>query len=101
MIIEASSHGLDQRRLHHLNLKAGIFTNFSQDHLDFHKTMDRYLNAKLLLFKEILRNRSFVITDKKIYPFAKIKKISIRRNFKVKDITEDISQIKKIFTRHQ
>ena len=100
MIIEASSHGLEQRRLHHLNLKAGIFTNFSQDHLDFHKTMDRYLNAKLLLFKEILRNRSFVITDKEIYPFAKYKKISRRRNFKVKDITEDISQIK-IFTHHQ
>ena len=85
MIIEASSHGLDQkRRLHHLNLKAGIFTNFSQDHLDFHKTMDRYLNAKLLLFKEILRNRSFVITDKKIYPFAKKKRYQEEEILKLK-----------------
>ena len=98
VIIEASSHGLEQRRLHYLNLKAGIFTNFSQDHLDFHKTMDRYLNAKLLLFKEILRNQSFVITDKEIYPFAKIKKISRRKNFKVKDITEEISQIKNLYS---
>ena len=39
VIIEASSHGLDQKRLHNINLKAAIFTNFSQDHLDYHKTM--------------------------------------------------------------
>ena len=45
--------------------KSWNFYKFSQDHLDFHKTMDRYLNAKLLLFKEI-RNQSSVITDKEI-----------------------------------
>ena len=39
VIIEASSHGLNQNRLDNLKLKAGIFTNFSQDHLDYHKTM--------------------------------------------------------------
>ena len=44
VIIEASSHGLDQKRLEHLNLKAGIFTNFSLDHLDYHKTMKSYFN---------------------------------------------------------
>ena len=51
-MIEASSHGLHQKRLNHLNLKAAIFTNFSQDHLDYHKTMQSYLNSKLLLFKK-------------------------------------------------
>ena len=54
VIIEASSHGLDQKRLHNINFKAAIFTNFSQDHLDYHKSMKLYLNAKLILFKEIL-----------------------------------------------
>ena len=39
VIIEASSHGLHQRRMHHIKFKAGIFTNLSQDHLDYHKTM--------------------------------------------------------------
>ena len=39
VIIEASSHGLHQKRMNNLNLTAGIFTNFSQDHLDYHKTM--------------------------------------------------------------
>ena len=51
VILEASSHGLDQKRLHNINFKAGIFTNFSQDHLDYHKNMRSYLNAKLILFK--------------------------------------------------
>ena len=47
VIIEASSHGLHQKRINNLNIKAGIFTNFSQDHLDYHKSMFSYLKAKL------------------------------------------------------
>ena len=52
VIIEASSHGLDQCRLNHINFKAGVFTNFSRDHLDYHRTMSSYLNAKFILFKD-------------------------------------------------
>ena len=59
VIIEASSHGLDQKRLHNIGFKAGIFTNLSQDHLDYHKTMNSYLNAKLILFREILKKKVF------------------------------------------
>ena len=59
VIIESSSHGLDQKRLHHINFKGGIFTNFSQDHLDYHKTMKNYLNAKLILFRKILKKKSY------------------------------------------
>ena len=54
VIIEASSHGLNQHRIDHLNIKAGIFTNFSQDHLDYHKTMQSYLKAKMILFNNLL-----------------------------------------------
>ena len=79
VIIEASSHGLDQKRLHNINFKAGIFTNFSQDHLDYHKTMRKYLNAKFILFKEILNKKSTVISDKEIMPFKKLKKISKKK----------------------
>ena len=63
VIIEASSHGLDQKRLHNINFKAAIFTNFSQDHLDYHKTMKSYLDAKLILFREILKkiHQSYLI----------------------------------------
>lgn len=52
--MEASSHGLDQRRLDGVRLTAGAFTNFSQDHLDYHKDFDEYFAAKALLFNHIL-----------------------------------------------
>ena len=69
VIIEASSHGIDQKRMHHINFRAAIFTNFSQDHLDYHKTMKSYLNTKLVLFKEILKKGSTVISDQDIKQF--------------------------------
>ena len=52
--MEASSHGLDQRRLDGVNVAAGAFTNFSQDHLDYHAGFDEYFAAKALLFNHIL-----------------------------------------------
>ena len=57
VIIEASSHGLDQGRLNGINFKAGIFTNLSQDHLDYHKSMQNYFKAKMILFSKILKKR--------------------------------------------
>ena len=39
VILEASSHGLEQKRLDNLNINTGIFTNLSHDHLDYHKNM--------------------------------------------------------------
>ena len=94
VIIEASSHGLDQKRLHNINFKAAIFTNFSQDHLDYHKSMKLYLNAKLILFKEILNKNSTIITDKKIKPFDKLKRIAKKRNLKLVEIEKSFEQVK-------
>ena len=79
VIIEASSHGLDQKRLNNLKLKAGIFTNFSQDHLDYHKTMKSYLDAKLVLFRELLKKNSTLITDKEIKQFKILHTISKKK----------------------
>ena len=60
--MEASSHGLDQRRLDGVQVEAGAFTNFSQDHLDYHAGFDDYFAAKALLFNHILQDgRSAVI----------------------------------------
>ncbi len=50
MIIEASSHALDQQRLAGIEFKAGAFTNLTGDHLDYHLTMENYLAAKTKLF---------------------------------------------------
>ncbi len=52
--MEASSHGLDQRRLDGVYLTAAGFTNFSQDHLDYHHTFKEYFNAKAGLFSRVL-----------------------------------------------
>src|SRR6056300_1082724 len=46
VIMEASSHGLSQNRLDGLLFNTGIFTNLSQDHLDYHKNTKNYLKAK-------------------------------------------------------
>ena len=62
--------------MHHIKFKAGIFTNLSQDHLDYHNTMRAYLNAKLILFNEILAKGSTIISDKEIQPFSKLKIIA-------------------------
>ena len=52
--VEASSHGLDQRRLDGLRIAAAGFTNLSQDHLDYHASMESYRKAKLALFERLL-----------------------------------------------
>ena len=52
--MEASSHGLDQRRLDGVNLSAAGFTNFTQDHLDYHETFEAYFDAKAGLFARVL-----------------------------------------------
>ena len=52
--MEASSHGLDQRRLDGVKLAAGAFTNLGRDHMDYHPTVEHYHNTKLRLFDTLL-----------------------------------------------
>jgi UDP-N-acetylmuramoyl-L-alanyl-D-glutamate--2,6-diaminopimelate ligase len=54
LAIEASSHGLDQHRLDGVRIAAGAFTNLSRDHLDYHPTIEAYLQAKLRLFEDLI-----------------------------------------------
>jgi len=53
MIMEVSSHALAQRRVANIDFDIAVFTNFSHDHLDFHHTMEEYLQAKSLLFSRL------------------------------------------------
>ena len=52
--LEASSHGLDQFRLHGARIHTAAFTNLTRDHLDYHGTMEAYFAAKLKLFTEVM-----------------------------------------------
>lgn len=54
LVFEASSHALDQRRLLGIELDAALFTNLTPEHLDYHKTMETYYQAKKKLFSEVL-----------------------------------------------
>ncbi|PIQ25162.1 UDP-N-acetylmuramoyl-L-alanyl-D-glutamate--2,6-diaminopimelate ligase [bacterium (Candidatus Blackallbacteria) CG17_big_fil_post_rev_8_21_14_2_50_48_46] len=53
--MECSSHALEQHRLDALEFECAIFTNLTQDHLDYHKTMEAYASAKQILFKHLLK----------------------------------------------
>src|SRR5690606_3030141 len=61
--MEASSHGLAQRRLDGVRLTAAAFTNFSQDHLDYHATFDAYFNAKAGLFDRVLPEDAIAVIN--------------------------------------
>ena len=61
--MEASSHGLDQRRLDGVRVQAGAFTNFSQDHLDYHAGFDEYFAAKALLFNRVLEDGAAAVIN--------------------------------------
>ena len=63
LALEASSHGLDQRRLDGVRLAAGAFTNLSRDHLDYHGTFEVYLAAKLRLFNTLLQPGQPAVID--------------------------------------
>ncbi|WP_010491925.1 UDP-N-acetylmuramoyl-L-alanyl-D-glutamate--2,6-diaminopimelate ligase [Paenibacillus elgii] len=52
-IMEVSSHGLDMGRVNGCQFRTGLFTNLTQDHLDYHQTMERYREAKGLLFSRL------------------------------------------------
>ena len=86
VIMEASSHGLKQNRLDGLKFNTGIFTNLSQDHLDYHKNLKNYFKAKLYLFEKLIKKRGNIITDEEIPQFKKIKKISNNNNLKLQTL---------------
>jgi UDP-N-acetylmuramoyl-L-alanyl-D-glutamate--2,6-diaminopimelate ligase len=61
--MEASSHGLDQRRMDGVRLVAAGFTNLTQDHLDYHGTMKAYLAAKSALFTRLLPDDGVAVVN--------------------------------------
>jgi UDP-N-acetylmuramoyl-L-alanyl-D-glutamate--2,6-diaminopimelate ligase len=61
--LEASSHGIIQKRLDFIPIKAAAFTSFGRDHLDYHKDINDYLNAKLRLFNHLLPSNGIAVIN--------------------------------------
>ena len=101
VILEASSHGLSQNRLDNLSIKAGIFTNLSHDHLDYHKNMKSYFNSKIYLFKNLLDKNSNIITDEENKEFKIIKNIANKRKIKKLTIGSNSGNIKILHNKYK
>ncbi|MBY0500722.1 MAG: UDP-N-acetylmuramoyl-L-alanyl-D-glutamate--2,6-diaminopimelate ligase [Alphaproteobacteria bacterium] len=82
LAFEASSHGLHQHRLDSVRLKAAIFTNFSNDHLDYHHTMNAYLEAKMRLFKDIMAPHMFAILNSDMIEYSQLLDLCQKRGLK-------------------
>ncbi len=65
VVMEVSSHGLDQGRVASIRFEAALFTNLTQDHLDYHADMESYLQAKLRLFRQVGLKRAIVNLDER------------------------------------
>ncbi|MHB1049172.1 MAG: UDP-N-acetylmuramoyl-L-alanyl-D-glutamate--2,6-diaminopimelate ligase [Bacteroidota bacterium] len=62
VVMEVSSHALHQYRVHGIPFAAGVFTNLTQDHLDYHGTMEEYFSVKKILF-DSLNDRSIAVVN--------------------------------------
>ncbi|WP_349967076.1 UDP-N-acetylmuramyl-tripeptide synthetase [Wolbachia endosymbiont of Armadillidium arcangelii] len=102
LVLESSSHGIDQYRIHGLRLAAAAFTNFSQDHLDYHKSIDEYFEAKKRLFCEVLPKEKTAILNADIGEYGELLNIAEKRGNKIityGKAASDIALIKQIPTQ--
>jgi UDP-N-acetylmuramoyl-L-alanyl-D-glutamate--2,6-diaminopimelate ligase len=68
--VEVSSHALVLHRVENIDFKVGLFTSFSRDHLDFHKTMEEYLKAKKLFLNFLEGEDKYVVLNVDVKEFA-------------------------------
>lgn len=83
LVLEASSHGLDQFRLDGVRVAAAAFTNLSRDHLDYHHEMDSYFTAKRRLFAELVESRGTAVLNADDPVFSELEEVSRARGLRV------------------
>lgn len=91
MVIEASSHALDQNRLAGITFKAAAYTNLTGDHLDYHKTIDEYFAAKSRLFENLPADSTAVLNSQCPYSRIIAEKTKARISWYGIDTNDDIS----------
>ncbi len=83
LVVEASSHGLDQYRLDGIRIGAAAFTSLSRDHLDYHRDMASYLAAKLRLFDELLAPNGTAVLNADLPIYEELRSRCTRRGIAV------------------
>ena len=81
--IETSSHGLEQNRVDNVKINTAAFTNFSHDHLDYHKNFKLYFKSKMRLFKDLLMKNGNAIINSDIPESKSIEKLCKKYNKKI------------------
>lgn len=79
VVMEASSHGLYQKRLCGIEFKAAGFTNLTHDHLDYHGDMESYFEAKKILFSELLSTGGIAVLNADIQEKISLQEICLNR----------------------
>ncbi|WP_400767316.1 UDP-N-acetylmuramoyl-L-alanyl-D-glutamate--2,6-diaminopimelate ligase [Methylosinus sporium] len=88
LAMEASSLGIDQRRLDGVRLTVGAFTNFSRDHLDHHRDLEEYFEAKMRLFDTLLAPGQTAVIDADSSVAARVIDICEKRGLTIFDVGE-------------
>ena len=79
VVLEATSHGLDQHRLLGCNFRVGVLTNITHEHLDYHKTWERYRDAKSKLFRGV--KIAVLNRDDRSFSYLKNNKVNLDATF--------------------
>ncbi|ASG68425.1 UDP-N-acetylmuramoyl-L-alanyl-D-glutamate--2,6-diaminopimelate ligase [Francisella halioticida] len=102
LIMEVSSHALDQKRVAGLDFDTAVFSNLSHDHLDYHKTMDAYFEAKAKLFQFKSLKKVVINVDddysKKLCAICSCEVVTVSLKSKQADIYLKVSDIKNMQT---
>lgn len=93
-VMEVSSHGIHQKRVAHVAFDAAIFTNLTQDHLDYHGTMERYMDAKASWFRDL------AISPKSKKPVAVVNVDDARGNDLARELDGKMTVIRYGFSVH-
>jgi UDP-N-acetylmuramoyl-L-alanyl-D-glutamate--2,6-diaminopimelate ligase len=89
IIFEVSSHALVQKRFFDIRFDSGAWTSFSQDHLDYHKTMDEYFRAKSLLLDYLKDDANLYISSRETEILSKLKSKKVKMSREFNDIVQN------------
>ncbi|MCD6336742.1 MAG: UDP-N-acetylmuramoyl-L-alanyl-D-glutamate--2,6-diaminopimelate ligase [Candidatus Marinimicrobia bacterium] len=106
LFMEVSSHAIALQRIHGLRFDAAVFTNLTQDHLDFHPTMEDYYNTKIKLFEHMKPRACGIINIDDYYGYRLYKELEIgkisysvenrKANYYFKNLNVDVNGIRGI-----